>query len=479
MTQYAEGLVVGIDAGTTSLKVLALDVATGHAVAEAAGEYPTSSPEPGAHQQDPADWWDVAVVALRQVLAKVDPSSVRAVGMSGHMHSLLLVDGHDEPIGPVLTWADRRVSAQAHCLAADPAFRSIAGNDVAETFTAPKLAWFAERYPGRLRDARRLVLAKDFLRFRLTGRWATDETDAAGTLLYDVHRRKWSEGLWRAAGADVGLAPEVLSPHEVAGVVTQEASAATGLPPGTPVVTGSGDVPAAVLGSGVVDEGSMSVNVGTAAQIMGISTEPDPGGGFLFVSALGEKFVIMSSLYAAGASIRWAERALLGGRPVGGAIRGVRPGCEELTYLPFMFGSTAPIKNSGARAAFIGQDVRHGIPHLARAVVEGVAFGCADAVSTVASVVGRPAQIRIVGGVTQSEEWCRTFASAVGADIEVMLVEGGSARGAAALAALGTRLWTAGDLSATTMKSRIEPYGRSDEVADAYERYRSACMRLL
>ncbi len=478
MSQYPDGLVVGIDAGTSSLKVLVLEVATGRPIVEAAREYPTSSPEPAAHEQDPADWWDAAVSALREVTSRIDPRAITAVGMSGHMHSLLLVGEDDRPIAPALTWADRRVATQTRRLASDPSFRRIAGNDVVDAFTAPKLAWFADRHPGLLARARRLVLAKDFLRFRLTGRWATDETDAVGTLLYDLAGHAWSDQLWAATGADPRLAPEVLASDEVVGIVTEVAARETGLPAGTPVVTGAGDVPAAVLGSGVVSENTMSVNVGTAAQIMGLSPTPEPGGGFVFASAVGDEYVIMSSLYAAGSSIRWAERALLGGGRIGDVVDDAPAGCDGLTYLPFMFGSTVPVKNHAARAAFVGQDARHGIPHFARAVVEGVAFGCADAVSAVTAVVGRPAQLRVVGGVTRSEAWCRTFASAVGPDVEVLRTEGGSVRGAAVLAALGTGAWTLEDAAAAT-GTRVTPSADGDALAEAYDRYRDACHRLL
>lgn len=478
MTLHTDGVVVGIDIGTTSLKVLVLDVATGRPVAEATREYPTRSPESGAHEQDPSDWWDATVSALREVTSRIDARSVTAVGMSGHMHSLLLVGADDRPIAPALTWADRRVSAQTRRLRSDSAFRTIAGNDVVDAFTAPKLAWFVDRHPELIGRARRLVLAKDFLRFRLTGRWATDETDAAGTLLYDPAGHAWSDELWAAVGADPRLAPEVLASDEIAGVVTAEAAAETGLWAGTPVVAGAGDVPAAVLGSGVVSEDTMSVNVGTAAQIMGLSSRPEPGDGFVFASAVADEYVIMSSLYAAGSSIRWAEGSLLRGARIADVVDEAPAGSDGLTYLPFMFGSTVPVKNDAARAAFVGQDARHGVAHFARAVVEGVAFGCADAVSAVAAVVGRPTQLRVVGGVTRSEVWCRTFASAVGADVEVLRVEGGSVRGAAVLAALGAGVWSLDDAAAAT-GTRVAPSTDGNALADAYGRYRDACSRLL
>lgn len=428
---------LGIDLGTTGVKVIALDTASGTVVASASGEYPTLHAVPEAHEQQPEAWWTAAQEAIGTVVAHLGTHSIAAVGLCGQMHALLLVDAEGTAVGPAMTWADRRVGADTGRLAADPRFRDRAGNDPVDAFTAPKLAWLARTDPARLTRACRLVLAKDYLRFHLTGTWATDTTDAIGTLLYDVHARRWSPELWQAAGATADLAPRVLAPHDIAGTVTPRAAGLTGLPEGTPVATGAGDVPAAVLGSGVTHQHQVSLNVGTAAQVMKLTDEVDADSGFLFGAAYGdESFLAMASLYAAGASLRWAGRALLSeGEDISRVAAAAPAGAQGLTYLPYMFGATVPRKDDAALGAFLGQSDVHGRAHLVRAVIEGVAFGCADAVRAAAGGGSRPREIRLVGGVTRSALWREAFASVV--DARVLLVpDGGSTRGAALLGML-------------------------------------------
>ncbi|MBE3001237.1 hypothetical protein IDM40_21445 [Nocardiopsis sp. HNM0947] len=470
---------LGIDLGTTGVKVIALDTETGRVVAEAAGEYPTLHPEPGAHEQDPRAWWAAARDALRTVTAALGDHRVIAVGLSGQMHSLLLTDAAGEAVGAAMTWADRRVGADTGRLAADPRFRDRAGNEPVDAFTAPKLAWLARTDPGRLARAHRLVSAKDHLRFHLTGTWATDTTDAVGTLLYDVHEGRWSPELWRAVGATPDLAARVLAPDAAAGSVTARAARATGLPEGTPVATGAGDVPAAVLGSGVTHRSQVCLNAGTAAQVMRPTEEADAGAGFLFGAAYGEApFLAMASLYAAGAALRWAGRTLLGAGEDLSEVAATAPaGSDGLTYLPFMYGATLPRKDDAALGGFLGQREAHDRAALVRAVVEGVAFGCADAVGAVSAIAGEagpPREIRLVGGVTRSALWREAFASVVDADV-CLVPEGGSPRGAAllGLSAAGGDARQVAALSGRTEPVHAAAGADHDRYREAYARYRA------
>lgn len=473
---------LGIDLGTTGVKVIALDTGTGRVVAEASGEYPTLHPEPGAHEQEPQAWWAAARDAVRTVTSGLGTHRISAVGLSGQMHSLLLVDAEGSSVGAAMTWADRRVGPDTARLATDQRFGDRAGNTPVDAFTAPKLAWLARTDPRRLASAHRLVLAKDHLRFHLTGAWATDTTDAVGTLLYDVHEGRWSPELWRAAGAEPDLAPPVLAPHAVAGTVTARAARATGLPEGIPVATGAGDVPAAVLGSGVTHRGQVCLNAGTAAQVMRPAGAAHAGGGFLFGAAYGDApFLAMASLYAAGASLRWAGRALLGaGEELGTVAASAPAGADGLTYLPFMYGATVPRKDDAALGAFLGQREAHDRAALVRAVIEGVAFGCADAVAALAGRGGPPQEVRLVGGVTRSALWREVFASVV--DAEVLLVpDGGSSRGAALLGAAAA----GGDpRRVAALDGRTEPvHGGAgadrERYRQAYARYRAATVHQL
>ena len=485
MTSGPSAVLIGIDVGTTGVKVISLDPRSTVVVASATAEYPSVSTPDGGHEQNPADWWRAVAASCRQVMAALGGRPVAAVGLSGHMHSLLLLDADGEPVRPAMTWADRRVGEDTRRLGEIGVFRALGGNGVVDAFTAPKLAWLARTDPNTLARARRLVLAKDYIGHLLTGQWATDETDAIGTLLYDVTTSEWSGELFAAAGASVDLAVPVLRSTDSRGAVTASAAASTGLPAGTTVMAGAGDVSAAVVGAGVADATRICLNVGTAAQVMGLTSSPTADAGFMFGSALGSggrhRYISMASVYAAGASVRWASRTVLGEKDINDLAASSVPGSRGLSYLPFMYGAAVPRKNDAVRAAFLGQTDRHGRPELASAVLEGIAFACADAIDAVAAVSGNPAGVRVVGGVANSLLWRSALASVIDASV-VHVPEGGSELGAAIIAGLGVGIY---DSPADAMAHlRTVPVRRpSADNISAYQvaraRYRSWCELLV
>lgn len=432
-------LIAGLDLGTTGVKVVLVDAATGATVARSYRGYPSDAGTAGRHEQNPEDWWTAAAAALREA---VDGFSVAAVGLSGHMHAVALLDHQDLPVRPALTWADRRATAEVRRLRGNALVGELTANPVVEAFSAPKLSWLAAHEPSSMRRAARLVQPKDLLRHRLTGEWGTDVTDAAGTLLYDVHAGRWDPRLWALAGANPRLALPVTGSAEVVGTVLPAAAAETGLPSGTPVVAGAGDVSCAALGAGVVAEGDVYVNVGTAAQIVTpLSTPPVPSADrFVFARAGEPGFLGMVSCYAAGLAIRWSERTLLGGGPDGtadGIATSSEPGARGLTFVPYLLGASAPIHDPDIRAALFGAGPEHGPPDVARAALEGVAFECAAAVEqAAASVTG----IRVGGGVTRSAVWREAFAAVCDAPVRLLLQDA-SPRGAVALAGVGAKVW--------------------------------------
>jgi xylulokinase len=431
-------LLAGLDLGTTGVKVVLVDAATGVTVARSYRDYPSDTGAAGRHEQDPDDWWTAASAALREVAGGTE---VAAVGLSGHMHAVTLLDAGDRPVRPALTWADRRSAAQVRRLR-ESVMPDRTGNPVVEAFSAPKLAWLAEHEPEALSRAARLVQPKDVLRHRLTGTWGTDVTDAAGTLLYDIRAHRWDDELWALTGAEPRLAVPVAGSADVVGTVTAEAAARTGLRAGTPVVAGAGDVSCAALGAGVVTEGHVYVNVGTAAQIVTPLTVPPSASAerFVFARAGEPGFLTMVSSYAAGLAIRWSERTLLGGGPDGTADRlaaGTAPGAGGLTFLPSLLGASAPIHDPDVRAALLGAGPSHGPADIARATLEGVAYACAAAVDQAAAAV---TEIRVGGGVTRSPIWREAFTAVAGAPVR-LLGSDASPRGAVALAGVGVKVW--------------------------------------
>ncbi|GAB3883415.1 xylulokinase [Terrabacter terrigena] len=444
------GLVMGVDLGTTGAKAVVVEIGTGMVVSRGYRAYPSASPLEGAHEQNPTDWWSAATAAIRQCLMEADPAAVRAVGLSGHMHALVLADVNDTWLRPAMTWADRRCTAQVQRLRRHQVFSQRCGNPVVEAFTAPKLAWVAENEPRCLEQAVRLVQPKDALRHELTGTWGTDLTDARGTLLFDVRRNKWDEELWRLCGADVALAPDVAGSSEVVGTVTQSAAGRTGLPPGVPVVAGASDVACSAMGAGLVSPGTLYVNAGTAAQILGAVDEVVDAAVFTFGRAASEGYLAMASVYAAGMSVDWAANTLLGRRfQTGSGSRGAmveelarqsRPGADGVVFVPHLLGTSVPAHDASARGALVGLAAEHTSAAVARAILEGVAYSCAAAVKQIGEASGGTSRVRVGGGLARSEIWCEAMAAVHDVPLE-RVPDDASPLGAAMLAGMGLGAW--------------------------------------
>ena len=473
-------LVLGIDLGTSGAKALLVDVATGAHVGRGHRAYPSAVTEDGAHEQAPEDWWSATAGAVRDAMGETATHRVRAVGLSGHMHAVVLIDEHDRPVRPALTWADRRSAEQVRRLRqSQDVFTAACSNPVVEAFTAPKLAWMAEHEPQALARARRLVQPKDVLRHRLTGSWGTDTTDACGTLLYDVRRGSWDEALWRLCGADPSLAPGVSGSADVVGTVTAAAGAALGLDSGTPVVAGAGDVSSAALGGGVVEPGTVYVNAGTAAQVLAPVREPVAGSHFVFGRAAEQGYLAMASVYAAGLSVDWVAESLLSGTAGSAGGAGAQldamavaedAGAAGALFVPHLLGTSVPAHDPRVRGGFLGLSADQLPASLARATLEGVAFACAAAVAQVEPLVERMDRLRIGAGLSRSLVWAETMTAVH--DVPVERVSGeASPVGAAMLAGIGLGAWADVQEAAATCV-RVEPVRQPD--AATVRRYRAA-----
>ncbi|MEX5717801.1 xylulokinase [Geodermatophilus maliterrae] len=472
-------LVLGVDLGTTGAKALLVDVATGRPAGRGYRAYPSATSADGGHEQAPEDWWDATAGAVREAVGS-SGRRVRAVGLSGHMHAVVLVDEASRCVRPAITWADRRSGPQVRRLRGSvDAFTAACANPVVEAFTAPKLAWLAEHEPESIRRAVRLVQPKDVLRHRLTGTWGTDTTDACGTLLYDVHRRQWDPSLWRLCGVDRPMGPTVSSSAEVVGGVTEAAAVELGLPPGTPVVAGAGDVSTSALGAGAVAPGTVYVNAGTAAQVTTPLDEPVPGHHFVFGRAASDGFLAMASVYAVGMSVDWVARSLLAGALGGSASAGSRldemaadepAGSSGAVYVPHLLGTSVPTHDPRVRGAFLGLTVDHRPSTLARAVLEGVAFACAAAVAHVGPLAEDVTRVRIGGGLSGSSVWAETLAAVHDLPVERVAADA-SPTGAAMLAGMGLGVWGDAEEAARVCVD-VQPVELP--AAETVQRYRAA-----
>lgn len=487
-------LLLGLDVGTSGAKALLIDEA-GNVVAEATNSYPMSTPRPLWAEQDPEDWWRAAVASLRQVLAGIEPSRVAAVGLTGQMHGLILLDRNGRVLRPCIMWNDQRTGAQcaeiADRLGAERVLDLI-GNPVLPGFTAPKLLWIQEHEPEVYRRAAHALLPKDYVRYRLTGAFATEVSDASGTALFDVRQRRWSKDLLDALEIDASWLPEVFESIVPSAAVSPAAVAETGLVAGTPVVGGGGDQAAQAVGTGIVREGLVSATIGTSGVVFAASDayRAEPGGLLhAFAHAIPGQWHLMGVMLSAAGSLRWFRDALGQSEVAEAQAKGVDAyalldaqaatapaGCEGLIFLPYLTGERAPHPDPNARGVFFGLTLRHGKPDLIRSVLEGVAYGLRDSLELMRGLGLKVDEVRVSGGGAQSALWRRILADVFDSEIARVNVTQGAAYGAALLAGVGAGVYASvPEASDATIRviDCLEPGPDAATYADYYPLYRS------
>ncbi len=446
-------LLLGIDLGTSALKAVAV-AEEGRVVADAEAAYPVHRPRPDRAEQDPSDWWQALVHSLATLRAQVDLDAVRAIGLSGQMHGTVLLDAADRPLGRAIIWPDRRSAAQVTEMierVGRERLMALAGSLPATGFMAPSLAWLQAHEPERLRRTARVLLPKDYLRLRLTGRTATDPSDGSGTLLMDVQRRDWCEELVATVGIPRSWLPPVQPSAAVAGALTREAAETLELEPGIPVVTGGADTACSGLAAGAVRPGVLLLTLSTGGQLVLPVETPrvDPAGRIhTFCHALEPAAGIagwyqMGATLAAGMSLAWLREQVLGLADEDAYARmtawaeAVPPGAERLIFLPYLVGERTPHMDPHARGVFFGLTAAHGRGHLVRAVMEGVTLALYDAYRVLQELGASPREVILAGGGARSGLWRQMVADVFGLPVRVLAVEAQSALGAALLAGAG------------------------------------------
>ena len=452
--------VLGIDVSTTATKAVLIDE-DGSVRATGVAEYGFATPQPLWSEQAPSLWWEATPVAIRSALAaaRVPATEVVAVGLTGQMHGAVLLDASGDVLRPAILWNDQRTGAECELIrqAVGPQrLIEITGNDALPGFTAPKLVWVQKHEPDVWRRIAHLLLPKDYVRLRLTGDYAVDVADGAGTLLFDLAERSWSSEVVAALGIDPGWLPATFEGPTVTGVITAEAADATGLRPGTPVIAGGGDQAANAVGVGVVAPGTMALSLGTSGVVFAPTDRPifdQLGRVHAFCHALPGRWHFMSVMLSAAGSLRWFRDTVAPGADFGdlAASAGEVPaGSDGLLFLPYLSGERSPHADPLARAAFVGLTLGHDRRHLARAVLEGVAFGLRDGLDLmIAAGLPAPVQIRASGGGTASPVWRQILADVLDAEIATVETTEGAAYGAGLLAAVGAG-WFPDVESATT-----------------------------
>ena len=449
---------LGVDVGTSGTKALLMDE-TGRVLATATEEYPLHVPKPNWSEQNPEDWWRATVVSIRSVLEKsgVSPDSVRGLGLSGQMHGSVFLDASNRVIRPAILWNDQRTGEEcAEITERVGAERllELVSNPALTGFTAPKILWLRKHEPENYRRVTKVLLPKDYVRFRLTGEFATEVSDASGTLLFDVRNRRWSEQVLDELEIPGEWMPRAYESPEVTGTLQPEVAQELGLRPGTPVVGGGGDQAAGAVGNGIVEAGVVSAVLGTSGVVFAYSERPetDPRGRLhTFCHAVPGAWHQMGVMLSAGGSFRWFRDVLGQEEAAEAERRGVDPyevlteraskapiGSEGLVFLPYLAGERTPYPDPNARGVFVGLSLRHGKEHLVRAVLEGVAFGLRDSLEIMRDLGVPIRQIRASGGGARSPLWRQILADVFGLPVVTTNAEEGPAYGVALLAAVGT-----------------------------------------
>lgn len=439
---------LGLDISTTASKALLMDE-KGAVICVASQPHSLQTPHPLWSEQDPAEWWQAASASIRQVLAQaaLRGEEIAALGLTGQMHGLVLLDEQGQVLRPAILWNDQRTQSQCdeiHRRIGREAFIQISGNVALTGFTAPKILWVAQNEPDIFSRARHILLPKDYIRYRLTGEFAMDKADGSGTALFDLKSRGWSAEILSALGIPPEWMPPTFEGTAFTGQISAEAARITGLKAGTPVAAGGGDQAAGAVGMGVVEPGIIGLTVGTSGVVF--ATTPtaliEPQGRLhAFCHAAPGLWHLMGVMLSAAGSLQWFRDTLAPGMAFDDLLneaRAVPAGSEGLQFLPYLSGERTPHPDPLARGAFVGLTLRHGRGHLTRAVLEGVAFGLKDSFTLIKQAgLGEIRQLRASGGGIKSALWRQILASALGAELVTVNTAEGAAFGAALLAAVG------------------------------------------
>jgi len=450
---------LGIDVGTSGTKVLAINE-RGKIVATAMAEYATHHPRPLWSEQDPEDWWNASVKSVRAVVRKasVRRGEVKAIGLSGQMHGSVFLDKRGKVLRRAILWNDQRTAEECQQIERLAGGRQrlikMVANPALTGFTAPKILWLRNHEPRRFDKTAKVLLPKDEIRRRLTGELATDVSDASGTLLLDIARRRWSRTLLSKLELDPDLLPRLYESEEVTGQLTREAAKTLGLTVDCVVVAGAGDCAAGAVGNGIVRRGVLSTSIGTSGVMFVHSDEMklDPAGRLhTFCHAVRGRWHMMGVHLAAGGSLQWFRNALcetdmLAARRanvdiyelLGKEARAVAPGSEGLFFLPYLAGERTPHADPLARGCFVGLTLKHTRGHLVRAVMEGVTYALCESLAILRELKVPVRQIRASGGGSKSRLWRQIQADVFGQQVVTTAADEGPAFGVALLAAVGT-----------------------------------------
>lgn len=470
---------LGIDLSTTGATALVID-GSGGVLSSATTALSLSTPRPLWSEQEPREWWQATASSVRTVLAQagIAGEAVAAVGLTGQMHGLVLLDEVGEPLRPAILWNDQRTGRECdeiRGLLGKRLLIEITGNDALPGFTAPKILWVRKHEPEVYARARHILLPKDYIRYRLTGGYAMDKADGSGTLLFELAKRDWSPEVTSALQIPDAWLPPTFEGPDVTGLVSVEAANETGLAAGTPVVAGGGDQAAQAVGVGAIEPGILALTLGTSGVVFGTTHGPaiEPEGRLhAFCHAVPGRWHVMGVMLSAAGSLQWYRDTLapeLSFDALVAEADTVPAGSEGLLFLPYLSGERTPYPDPLARGSWVGLTLRHHRAHMTRSVLEGVAFGLRDCFELIRRTGGTAVrEVRVSGGGARSALWQRILASVLGCALVTVDATEGAAYGAALLAGVGVGNWpdVAAACAGIHVTGRVAPEA---EWVEAYE----------
>jgi D-xylulose kinase len=478
---------LGIDISTTGSKALLIDTA-GNVLGTASSPHTISIPKPLWSEQDPREWWKATSASICEVIAKtgVSAAAIAGVGLTGQMHGLVCLDANGNVLRPAILWNDQRTQKQCdeiHSRIGREKFIQITGNVALTGFTAPKILWVAENEPEVYAKIKHILLPKDYIRYCLTGSYAMDKADGAGTVLFDLKKRTWSPELLAALNIPAEWMPATFEGPEFTGEVTAQAAAETGLHAGVRVAAGGGDQAAQAVGVGAVEPGIIALTVGTSGVVFATTPaafiEPE-GRLHAFCHAVPGMWHFMGVMLSAAGSLQWYRDTLAPEMSFDALLKEAESapaGCEGLQFLPYLSGERTPYPDPNARGAFVGLSLRSSRGYMTRAVLEGVAFGLKDSFTLIQNAgLKQMTQVRASGGGTKGALWRQIIASVLDTELVTVNTTEGAAFGAALLAGVGAGAWSdvvSACRSTIKLTSQTQPDPKQVEVYQrAYPLYR-------
>lgn len=472
---------LGIDLGTSSVKILAMDKC-GNIIDSASEDYDVSYPKPGWAQQNPEDWWRGTKDGIKELLkrGKVKDSDINGVSFSGQMHGLVLLNEKGEVLMPAIIWCDQRTEKQCDYLNNEIGVEKLlkyTGNKALTGFTLPKLLWVKENKSNIYKNIVHVLLPKDYIVYKLTGKFASDVSDASGTIMFDVKNKRWSSELLNILNINEKVLPEVHESFDVVSNVSVAASKETGLSTETLVIAGAGDQAAGAIGSGTVEEGTLSVSLGTSGVVFSCCnefTEDKDNILHSFCHANG-KWHQMGVMLCAAASLKWwvdnvnvdtkensFEKLL--------AEAEKSPcGSNKLLFLPYLMGERVPHSDPNARGAFIGLSITHKRGDMTRSILEGVSFALRDSLEILKSTGCKIKEVRVSGGGAKSDLFRQILSDVFNLDVQIINnSKYGPAYGAAILASVGCGTY---NTVSEACHSIIKITGKTEPIRENVEKY--------